>query len=384
MTNLDKYAADLPKRRDEQTAVKWDGNFGIASGVIDRDTSFDQLLAQMIPDVPCQVLEVIEIRAWGNPGDLRQYVKARVRKTDPHNVQASVEELIRRVRTHKRKSRKPVTDDRDVNIVLSDWQIGKAGEHGGGTPELLDRLDAQLGQVQDYLRDLKRCGRPFSRIRILKGGDIVDQCFGFGPVGAQLWTNDLNTTDQLALAMDLDVKWHKAMSERAGEVRSLAVASNHGQPRNNGVQSTDDSDSFDLLVHKATAKILAENPDTYGHVTVLLPQDPLVGLDDSYGYRVGLTHGHQIGGSGKPIYKIAEWWKGQHFGGQFDADLMVAGHFHHPYLLSQGNRTLLGAPANDGGSRWVTTRTGEHSEAGTLVFTTTADGWDDYRVLTGR
>lgn len=368
------------RRTDEPTAVKWDGDHGIASGIIDRDTSFDDLLARMLPDVPCEVLEVVEVRAWGNPDDLRQWVKARVRKTDPHNLAVTLDEMQRRVRAHKKRVRPAVTDERDANIVLSDWQIGKAGEKGGGTPELLDRLDDQLGQVQDWLRDLKKLGKPYRRIRILKGGDVVDQCFGFGPVGKQLWTNDLNLTDQIKLALDLDVKWHQTLAHLCDELRSFAVASNHGQPRNGGAQSTDDTDSYDLLVHHMTATVLGCNPDVYGHVSVMEPQDPLVAWDDSYGYRVGLTHGHQMSG-GKPVYKAWEWWKGQAFGGLLDVDLAVVGHHHHPYLLSQSGKTLMGAPANDGGSRWLTTTTGEWSKAGTLVFTTTSAGWDDYRVL---
>ena len=372
-----------PRRPDEPTAVKWDGDVGLASGVIDRDTSFDELLARMLPDVPCEVLEVVEVRAWGNPDDLRQWVKARVRKTDPHNLATSLDELKMRVRLYKPRPRTPATEDRDVNVVLSDWQIGKAGEAGGGTKELVKRLADQLGQVQDYLRDLKRVGKPYRRIRILKGGDIVDQCFGFGPAGKQLWTNELNLTDQIKLAMDLDVKWHKALADRCDELRSFAVASNHGQPRNAGNFSTDDSDSYDLLVHHMTSTVLATNDEAYGHVSVMQPQDPLVASDDSYGYRVGLTHGHQAGGGGKPIYKMDAWWRGQDFGGLVDVDLMVAGHFHHPYLLSQAGKTLLGAPANDGGSRWLTSATGEWADAGTLVFTTTANGWGDYAILTG-
>lgn len=377
---LGEFRHDPARRAPMDTTVQWDGAEGIAAGVIDRDASFDQLLATMIPDVPVQVLEVTEVRAWGNPDDLRQYVKARIRKTDPHNEQASIAELKQRIRSHRPRRSTPTAAERDVNVVLSDWQIGKAGEAGGGTDELIGRLNDQLDQLADYLRDLKKLGQPWSRIRILKGGDLIDQCFGFGPAGKQLWTNDRNTAEQLDLGRELDVKWHKFAADNAAEVRSFAVASNHGQPRNNGVQSTDDTDSYDLHVHRTTAAILAENPDAYGHVDVRMPQDPLVASDDSYGYRVGLTHGHQAGG-GKPVYKMWEWWKGQHFGSLFDVDLMVTAHHHHPFVLSQAGRTLFGAPANDGGSRWLTTRTGEWAEAGTLVFTTTAKGWDNYRLL---
>jgi hypothetical protein len=310
-------------------------------------------------------------------------VTTRVRKVDPHNLTATTEELRRRIRKHRPAARTPVEVDRDVNVVLSDWQIGKAGEKGGGTPELIDRLNVQLDQMADYLRDLKRVGRPWRRIRILKAGDLVDQCFGFGPQGKQAWTNDRNLTEQIALGFELDVKWHQMLARQADEVRSFAVASNHGQPRNNGAAVTDDGDSYDLLVHRLTGSLLAANDEAYGHVKVLLPQDPLVAHDDSYGCRVGLTHGHQMS-SGRPVYKAWEWWKGQHFGSLFDVDVLVVGHHHHPFLLSQSGRTLLGAPANDGGSRWLTTRTGEWAQAGTLVFTTSAAGWDDYRILDGR
>lgn len=366
--NLDKGEATFDARPGEAPAV-----------------ALERLVRDLWHDVDAptlRILQVVEVTMWGNPDAPFKRFKAKV-VDDP---KAGVDDrdllaIIRRARPSRRP--KPVATLRDLNVVLSDWQVGKAGEAGGGTPELCARIDAQLGQLEDLVRDLRKVGRPISRINLLKGGDLVDQCFGFGPVGKQLWTNDRNLTEQLQIGWELDVKVHRVAARLAGHVRSYAVASNHGQPRLNGGQATDDGDSYDLFVHHATGRLLGQNLDAYGHVEVLLPQDPLVAQLDSHGVRIGLAHGHQAGGGGRPVYKMWEWWKGQDFGRQSDVDIMVVGHFHHPYLVSQAGRTLLGAPANDGGSRWLTSSSGEWAAAGTLAFTTSADGWGDYTILDG-
>jgi hypothetical protein len=95
---------------------------------------------------------------------------------------------------------------------------------------------------------------------------------------------------------------------------------------------------------------------------------------------VGLTHGHQYP---RPE-KAADWWKGQTFGRQpiADAKILVSGHYHHFRAQQLGaGRLWVQAPTLDNGSDWWAMRSGEVSQPGLLVFSVTADGWDDLRIL---
>ena len=87
------------------------------------------------------------------------------------------------------------------------------------------------------------------------------------------------------------------------------------------------------------------------------------------------------GGAG-PEGKIMKWWQGQMFG-DFpvgDAEILVTGHFHHPRMMQQGNRTWFQCPSIDA-SIDFTARTGMWSKPGVLTFTIDKDGWDNYKIV---
>lgn len=102
------------------------------------------------------------------------------------------------------------------------------------------------------------------------------------------------------------------------------------------------------------------------------------------GLIIGLAHGHQAGfGSGDPRAKIDRWWRGQMAGQQpiGDADILITGHYHHPWMQMIGRRTHFGCPALDGGSDWFRNTAGVDSPPGVLTFTVTGDGWSHFQLL---
>jgi hypothetical protein len=71
-----------------------------------------------------------------------------------------------------------------------------------------------------------------------------------------------------------------------------------------------------------------------------------------------------------------------------DARIMIVGHGHHFFIADCGSgRTIMQAPASDGGSDWFTARSGAHTPAGFLSFVISESYgprcWGDLAVITG-
>ena len=118
---------------------------------------------------------------------------------------------------------------------------------------------------------------------------------------------------------------------------------------------------------------------------------------DVAGVNVGLTHGHQIGGgrragsgSSKGAASVEKWWEGQIMGNGrggcnaiASADLLLTAHRHHLQISEETGRTVMMAPAIDGGSYWYTSTTGRCSPPGMLTMTIGSAhvrGWGDLEI----
>ena len=81
------------------------------------------------------------------------------------------------------------------------------------------------------------------------------------------------------------------------------------------------------------------------------------------------------------------WLSGQAFGktDAGDVDILLSGHYHHLFVINEGQRTLMQAPSVDGGSEWFESLSGKNSFSGTLTFTIKNKEnklpWDNMQVL---
>ena len=353
---------------------------GTAEAVVRRTDEFDALLAKMLPDVPVDVLEVTEVRAWGHPDDPYQYVKARVRRRLDGGKTGR--ELLRAIpRRRARKATADVAGERTLVVNFSDVQVGKATEDGGGTEETIARVRSVAGQLPDRVASMKRMGRSISRIVVANLGDMGEgTCQNYS---AQPFRIDLNESDQMAVAMDLLDDLVDVCAGLVPEVICTVVNSNHDRPRDGGKYVTDESDSRAFTVHRALARAYAKNPERYGHVTWHIPEDPLVSTLDLHGVGVAFIHGHEATRGATPQAKVWNWWGGQ-LEGRLPAgncSVLLSGHFHHFAVLEQQGRTMLMSPSLDGGSRWLRNVSGVWSDPGMLVCTVDSDGVDDIKVL---
>lgn len=327
----------------------------------------------------------VEVRSWDAPvgnGEVKRlrYVKARIRPRQHDRVDAdALLKMIRSTRPSRRKH--PLDTGRTDVLCLSDWQIGKAGEAGGGTPETVDRVIDTIGMMQDRIIEHQRAGKRAGRLVVAGMGDNVEQCFGH--YAAQRFAVDLNEREQKRTARHLLIKVLAELAPYYDRVDTFSVASNHGENRDSGKKATDESDSLDLELWENIAEYV-DAADQLGHVNVYAPRDPLVFTMHVAGTPIAFTHGHKAtSGGNTPMAKMWTWWSEQRAGdnpielsdgrtiGNLPAgrcSVLVAAHYHHHYRRDQQGRTLLGCPALDGGSRWFTDVRGVWSTPATMTF----------------
>jgi hypothetical protein len=377
-----------PKRQHPEgwePGVTWNGNEGTitTSGIaLDQAADWSAVLKVwgLDPD-HFTVVEPILFNVWGNPEGVpnRQWKGKVVRKMAERGI--DLDALIEEIRKHKPGKKLEFAGDSALVIGISDLQMGK-GE-GDGSAGIVDRFLAGIDEVEYRWKELVKSGRKLDRLVVLGLGDLIESCDGH--YAMQAFQNDLDRREQVKVVRRLLVKALTSWAKFAPKIIVAAVPGNHGENRKNGKAYTTFSDNDDVAVVEQVAEIIGANPEAYGHVSFILPQDELTVTLNVHGTIIGLAHGHQARSGGGPVAsaKIKAWWKDQAYGMQrvADATILVTGHYHHLSILTEGIRTHIQAPSLDGGSQWFTETAGVHSAPGLLTFTVSQRGWDDLRVL---
>lgn len=315
--------------------------------------------------------DAIEVRSWEGAigkGAVKQfrYVKAKVRRRTATAARLHDDVLVEWIRERKPTRRKhPLPHGWDV-LPITDAQLGKAHEGRGGTGHTLARYVDVVGQMQDRIREHTRLGIRAGNLFLPGGGDVLEGCTGQYP--SQLWSIDLNGTEQLRVGWWLLSYIIRELAPFYDRVVTGTPISNHGEKRVDGKQVTDDADSTDLDVWYGAAHHFHGIP-AFEHVEFVTPADPFVLTIDLDGVGCAVTHGHQF--SGKDQETAAwKWWDGQISGRlpSGDCDLLVSAHRHHKAQRWQQGRHWEGLPAMDGGSQWLTNKTGLWAPAGQYVF----------------
>ncbi|MBP7631707.1 MAG: hypothetical protein KA758_14730 [Acidimicrobiales bacterium] len=329
----------------------------------------------------------LQFRGWDAPvgdGEVKRLRYYRATITDAVFARADVEELCRLA--VRKKPSKPVERKTDGNawlvVSLNDWQIGK-GE-GGGTPATVAAITAAIDGVRRKARELTRLGRRPGRIVLANTGDLTERTAGH--YASQSYTTDLNDREQQRVARHLLWRLVDGLVTDGYGVTVTAVPCNHGENRNGaGKAQTTPDDNVSLTLVEGIEEACRANPDRYHDVDFAYATDLTLVLDVA-GVNVGMTHGHQVRGSGSAAAKVEKWWQGQIMGTQpvAAADLLMTAHLHHLQLSEETGRTVIIAPAIDGGSYWYTSATGRNSPRGMLTLTVGDAhhrGWGDLEVI---
>ena len=360
------------RKRMWQPGVEWMGTEGtITTEAVNGDPQWDRILLawELDPD-EFQIVEPVLFNSWGGgDGLLNRQFKAKVVRRQTNRTE--LEPLIANAMRHKPKKR-TFTGESVLNVVLADWQMGKA-DHGGVEGTIQRVIDAR-DAVIERARELRKIGRGISHLNVLWTGDSVEGCVGHYP--SQTFSVELDRRDQVKVTRRLLTDSLQAWSKHFEGITVAAVGGNHGENRNGkGKAFTGSHDNDDLAVVEQVAEILAANEEAFGHVRFVIARDNLTLTIPSAGWVVGITHGH-VARSGTGVEgKLRQWWEKQAAGRQpiGDADVLVTGHYHHLRVADWGGCVWLQAPALEGGSEWWRVSMGEMSQIGMLTFVMSED-----------
>ena len=354
------------RKRQWVPGVEWLGSEGtITTDALNGDPRWEEILVKwgLEPD-HYQIVEPVLFNSWGgHDGMMNRQFKAKViRRT---HSPADYEDLIQAALKHKPKKREWVGES-TLNVVLADWQIGKAD--GDGLEGTIRRVVEARDSVIQRIKDLRKIGRPIGHLNVLWTGDSVEGCLGY--YASQTFSVELDRRDQVKVTRRLLTDALQAWAPYFAGVTVAAVAGNHGENRSTGKAFTGAHDNDDLAIVEQVSEILAANPAAYGHVRFAIARDNLTLTIPSAGWVLGITHGHVTRSGATAEMKLRSWWEKQAAGRQpvGDADVLVSGHYHHFRAADWGGCVWLQAPALDGGSEYWRVTTGETSEPGMLTF----------------
>lgn len=261
---------------------------------------------------------------------------------------------------------------RQVVVVPADRQVGKVGKRGG-TPELLERVEAQRERLIPYLQEQ-------APERVVYGdvGDIVE---GFNNVASQKFLNDLSLMGQLEAAGSIIEGDIQAIHSVVPHITALTVPSNHSAWRDGKDYLGKPEDDWGIFLFKQTQKMLGYNP-TYSAVDFVHPDPWEISTSTNvFGYKLGFTHGDKTN-----IDKTGDWWAKQNAGNSplSGVHILNTGHYHTPrtQIIGTTAKNLpvwwLLAPTSDNGSDWWRHMAGHDSDPGLLVYTVYEDTGFDF------
>ena len=338
----------------------------------------------------------LQFRGWDAPvgnGEVKRLRYYRATIVDRTVQHLDVEELVklagRKAPSSPPKAAASAVDNPALVVSLNDWQVGKGPSNptDTGSRETVARIVAAIAGTRARLRELTKLGRRPSHVVLANTGDLVEATSGHYP--SQPFTTDLNLREQLRVARRLVFRFVDELVTDGYDVHVTGVGCNHGQNRNgDGKMQTTHDDNHSLTIIEGVEEACTANPDRYHGVRFSYAPDGLVLVIDVNGVNLGLTHGHQMpGGAGQlGTAAAAKWWQGQIMGSQpvAGADILMTAHRHYLEVSEATGRTIIQAPALDGGSFWFTSATGKCSPPGMLTVTMGEDlprGWGDLCVL---
>lgn len=290
-----------------------------------------------------------------------RFTYKRVGSTEVPGVSLSEMPVIRR---HKPKAVR-AEGDKTFIVALGDMQFGKIDGDGveGTLKRTIDCLDKAADTLAFYRKRFD-----IGHVHVAWLGDHIEGFVSQG--GANVWRTPLGLDDQLTLARRTMLHALTTFADEADRVSMAAVPGNHGEPvRFAGKGTTRYDDSHDTGTLLAVADAAALNPDAFGHVEFYVPStDELTVSLDLSGTITAHAHGHKW----RPG-KHMEWWKGQAFNRQsafHGAQLLLAGHLHHEFVDSDGDRTFIQPPAMESESTWWRHARGTTGAPGLIVAVT--------------
>lgn len=366
-----------------EAGMQWDGTTGeLRTGIIkEAPSNWDDLLRQWgLNPEEVGVVEPVSISKWEAQSPdgvavLTSY-KAKLYSKLKSERDFDFQELLEEFKSHKPADFQWPEEEVAYVHCTADTQIGK-----DDPKELLQRFFKSVDDSTIRLKQLRFLGNRIGAVYIIWPGDCIEGVKGH--YASQQFEVKLNQVEMIRLFRRMLTYQVKMFAKLASRVVVVVVPGNHDEASRDsrGKIITNGSDSWAIEGASILDDILRENPDTYGHISVVVPRGNNLGVAlDICGTPVGVVHGHQFP-SGADGWK--RWWASQAHGCQDigNTTLLIAGHKHHLRIIREGAKTFMQMPSMDSGSQWYTDRTGQASTPSTVTFTVGQGTWDNFKEI---
>lgn len=259
------------------------------------------------------------------------------------------------------KPHAPVDADGDHWFVFHapDLQLGKVAS-GGGTESILAQYEASLTAAVAEFKLLSRKG--IQGVLLAFAGDCLEGWFSQG--SKNVWLTSETLTEQARIFRRLLMHTIERFAPLTDDLVLAVVNGNHDDAQR--AVNTKPADGWATESAIAVSDALELNPDAYGHVRVIVPNEWRAHMTFQLGDSVvAMTHGHLF----RPG-KGMTWWGEQSFGKQSPgaADVLLTGHYHNLRLETNSGRTWIQGTTMDGGSDWYQDAHGSESDRGAVTF----------------
>lgn len=306
------------------------------------------------------------------------------RKTGPTLTEVELEAFIERARMWRIPSRPVTSTGKPVAAILNlaDMQLFKP--EGGGLSATLDRLQAALSTFRRHVDEVRARGLNLNELVIVNNGDPFEGIAG--NYANQNHTVEGGLRAQMNGVLDVWLMFARELYPLFEKRQFVSVLCNHTQfGRQGGAKDsiTGDEDSGSAFLAEALRRILHATPE-FEDVAFTIPHDQMNVYTEAAGIKLGFNHGHKIPKSDASGFET--WLNGQVRANQraYDVRLWVTAHRHNLQMFDIGSTSVLQCPSCDGGSKWLTDRTGKHANAGVvsiLVGEHHRLGWSDLTFL---
>lgn len=267
-------------------------------------------------------------------------------------------------------------------LNLADMQLFKP--EGGGFEATLGRLERALASFKHFVQETRDRGINLNELVIVNNGDPFEGIAG--NYANQAHTVQGGLRAQMNAVLDVWLVFCRELYPLFEKRQFVSVLCNHTQfGRQGGAKNslTGDEDNGGAFLAETLERILHSSP-VFQDVQFTVPHDEMNVYTEAAGISLGFNHGHKI--PKKDASGFEAWLNGQVRADSkaYDVRVWFTAHRHNFQFFDVGSCSVMQTPSCDGGSKWLTDRTGTHSNSGvlaTLVGEHHRLGWSDVQFL---
>ena len=239
--------------------------------------------------------------------------------------------------------KKPTLAGSDPNesavLLISDAQIGKGNQRGGGSESTVELLMKALSEFEEHLSIMD-----YKEAALVDVGDIIESFMNFN---GQREQNDLDLSQQIETAFNFMCKAIYTLSPLVEKLKIVSVPSNHCEIRMGKKDQLGSSDNdYGLLINRMLETVFAQDDS----IEFIRPKEQYLQAEFTLGNsKLAVFHGHNVGS----LNVHGKWWKDQTFNRKpgWDAHLLFTGHFHSMRFeeINEG-RWIIHCPTAESGS----------------------------------